>query len=89
MLTLHTLGTFAGVVAAVTAATAVGRRVWAGFASPLSIMLMAEVVVIADGLATERLSFVDGMLWVINGIVVAAAVLGVRNGAALWMPKPQ
>ena len=89
MLTLQALGTFAGAVAAVTAATAIGRRVWVGLGTPVSIIVIAEVVVIADGLATEALSWADAMVWIINGVVVAAAVLGVRNGATTLLQKPQ
>lgn len=87
MLTLTTLGTLAGAVAAVTAAVAVGRRIWAGFGSPLSVLIMAQGVVFADGLTTEPISLSRVILWVINGVVVAAAVRGVRQGAALWIRK--
>ncbi len=87
MLTLSTLGTLAGAVAAVTAVVAIGRRLWAGIGSALSVAVIAQCVVIADGLATQPASFPNVMLWVINGLVVGAAVLGVRKGATSWIQK--
>ncbi len=89
MLTLTTLGTLAGAVAAVTAAVAVGCRFWPAFGSPLSILVIAQGIVLLDGLETQRVSGGHVLLWVINGIVVAAAVLGVRNGVTTWMKKPR
>lgn len=85
MLTLQTLGTLAGAVTAVTAVLEVGRRLSANFVSPLSTLLVAQAVVITDGLATESLSFGNVTLWIINGILVAAAASGIRKGVTSWI----